>query len=279
MGRGGARRRSALLVLLATSAAVVAAVALVLFAPQAEAAVPARGTLVPGSSLGGIRLGDTPALVRARWGGGYTRCAICPGTTWLYMIRGAKRLAGVAVTFRGGRAVAVFTLGAPVGWRSTRGLAVGDPATRIGTCTAALDYSRCVGYGALSSASRRRRRPRSTRSVRPSTGSRSRARRTPCASRTAQGRIRSAGPAPREDPKGGRFAAAAGATSTPVWGAPSEHDQDACEPVVEVHPAVAAEVAVVGAVASLELDGVGFRELGRALPSMTMAKSSSGWAT
>lgn len=130
---------------------MVAVVFLVLLVPRADAAVPARGTLVPGASLGGVRLGDTPAAVRARWGGGYTRCTVCPGTTWLYMIRGAKRLAGVAATFRGGRVVAVFTLGAPVGWRSTRGLAVGDPATRIAALHGRLDYSRCVGYGALSS--------------------------------------------------------------------------------------------------------------------------------
>ena len=131
-------------------AALFAAAGLGVVVPRADAAVPSRGTLVVGSSLGGVRLGDTPAAVRARWGGGFTRCTVCPATTWVYMIRGSKRLAGVAVTFRAGRAVAVFTLGAPVGWRSTRGLAVGDPATRIAELHGRLDYSRCVGYGALS---------------------------------------------------------------------------------------------------------------------------------
>jgi hypothetical protein len=144
-GRGATALRPSLVLL--TAAAVAAAAVLV---GRADAAVPARGTLVVGSSLGGVRLGDTPAVVRARWGGGYTLCAVCPATTWLYMIRGSKRLAGAAVTFRAGRAVAVFTLGAPVGWRSSRGLAVGDPAVKIPTLHGQLAYSRCLGYGALS---------------------------------------------------------------------------------------------------------------------------------
>ena len=120
-----------------------------MLAPGANAAAPVHGTLVVGASLGGVHLGDTPAAVRARWGGGYTRCAVCPAVTWVYMIRGS-RLAAAAVTFRNGRAAAVFTLGAPVGWRSSRGLAVGDPAVRVAELHRGLSYSRCVGYGALS---------------------------------------------------------------------------------------------------------------------------------
>ena len=118
-------------------------------APVTKAAAPVHGTLALGKSLGGVQLGDTPAAVRARWGSGYTRCRMCPADTWVYMIRGS-RLAGAAVTFRSGRVAAVFTLGAPVGWRSSRGPAVGDPADACHGPVQGLSYSRCVGYGALS---------------------------------------------------------------------------------------------------------------------------------
>ena len=111
------------------------------------------------TSLGGVHLGDTPAAVRARWGGGYSRCGVCPAATWVYMIRGS-RLAAAAVTFRGGRATAVFTLGAPVGWHSSRGLAVGDPSLRAADLHGGLTYSSCVGYGALSA-----RRPKVVTSI------------------------------------------------------------------------------------------------------------------
>jgi hypothetical protein len=143
-GRGARALRPSLVLLALLVAAVAGG-----HAPPAQASAPVHGTLVVGTSLGGVRLGDTPAAVRARWGSRYTRCGVCPATTWLYMIRGS-RLAGAAVTFRAGHAAAVFTLGAPVGWRSSRGLAVGDPAIRVPQLHSGLRYSRCVGYGALS---------------------------------------------------------------------------------------------------------------------------------
>jgi hypothetical protein len=44
-------------------------------------ALPLRGVLTPGQSLGGVRLGDTQQSVRARWGDRYTRCTVCRRTT------------------------------------------------------------------------------------------------------------------------------------------------------------------------------------------------------
>jgi hypothetical protein len=121
-------------------------------APAGEsraAAPPVRGVLAPGDSLGGVRLGDTPATVRARWGRSYTRCAICPRLTWLFAVRRGSP-AGAAVSFRDGRVAAVFTVGVPRGWRTTRGLALGDPADRVERVYGVLPWSRCLGYGALS---------------------------------------------------------------------------------------------------------------------------------
>lgn len=111
-------------------------------------ALPEQGVLAPGRHLGGIELGDTQAEVRARWGSRFTRCAVCARPTWLYAARGGP--AGAAVTFRSGRVAAVFTLGVPRGWRTTRGLRLGDPATKIAHVYGTLPWSRCVGYGALS---------------------------------------------------------------------------------------------------------------------------------
>lgn len=112
-------------------------------------ALPAQGVLAPGKSLGGVKLGDTQAAVRARWGGVHTRCAVCRWPTWLFTYpSGGPR--GAAVTFRDGRVAAVFTLGVPRGWRTTRGVVLGDPAEKVQAVYGRLPWSRCIGYGALS---------------------------------------------------------------------------------------------------------------------------------
>jgi hypothetical protein len=118
-------------------------------APDAAATLPARGVLAPGKSLGGLELGGTPAQVRARWGTRYTLCTVCRRTTWLYSYRGSGTT-GAAVSFRAGKVVAVFTIGVPRGWRTSRGVALGDPATKVHSVYGALPWSRCIGYGAVS---------------------------------------------------------------------------------------------------------------------------------
>ena len=111
--------------------------------------LPLRGVLTPGQSLGGVRLGDTQAEVTARWGTRHTRCTVCTRPTWLYTY-GTGSPAGAAVSFRSGRVSAVFTLGVPRGWRTTRGVALGDPADKVLRVYGALPWSRCIGYGAVS---------------------------------------------------------------------------------------------------------------------------------
>jgi hypothetical protein len=112
-------------------------------------ALPAEGVLTPGKSLGGVRLGDTTAAVTKRWGSRHTSCALCKRTTWLYSYRG-RGPAGAAVSFRNERVAAVFTLGVPRGWRTSRGVALGDPAERVQALYGRLPWSQCIGYGALS---------------------------------------------------------------------------------------------------------------------------------
>jgi hypothetical protein len=118
-------------------------------ATDAGATLPARGVLAPGKSLGGLELGATAAQVRARWGARHTLCSVCRRPTWLYSYRGSGTT-GAAVSFRAGKVVAVFTVGVPRGWRTSRGVALGDPATKVHSVYGALPWSRCIGYGAVS---------------------------------------------------------------------------------------------------------------------------------
>ena len=118
-------------------------------ATDAGATLPTRGVLAPGKSLGGIELGVGQATVRARWGTRYTLCAVCRRPTWLYTYRGSST-AGAAVAFRNGRVAAVFTLGVPRGWRTSRGVSLGDPADKVHSVYGPLPWSRCIGYGAVS---------------------------------------------------------------------------------------------------------------------------------
>jgi hypothetical protein len=118
---------------------------------RSAAALPARGLLVAGTSLAGVRLGDSPAAVELAWGKDHTTCNGCPLRTWLFVYRDEP--VGAAVTFdAAGRAVAVFTLGQPLGWRTQKGLWVG---AEIHSLTAkydapGMDYKPCIGYSALS---------------------------------------------------------------------------------------------------------------------------------
>lgn len=129
------------------TAALVAAAALALAVPAA-AAPPQQGVLVPGRSLGGILLGDTAKQVLARWGRGFGICRSCTEPTWYYNFV-PFRPAGAGVSFGGGRVDAVFTLWSPSGWRTTRGLKLGDPVARVTALYGALSRTDCAGYYAL----------------------------------------------------------------------------------------------------------------------------------
>jgi hypothetical protein len=127
------------------AATIAAALAL---ATPAAAAPPGAGLLVPGRSLGGIELGATKADVERRWGRAYGACRGCSEETW-YFNYYAFQPRGAGVAFRGGRVVAVFTLYQPGGWRTARGLVLGDSATRVTTMYGALVRHECGRYAAL----------------------------------------------------------------------------------------------------------------------------------
>lgn len=126
----------------------------VLAAAAVAAAIPQNGVLVPGRSLAGVRLGATRAQVRAAWGGEYGRCQGCRHPTW-YFTYGAFQQQGAGVEFRRGRAVALFTLWQPVGWRTPKGVTLGEPATAVVDKYRSLLRVNCGTYHALTLPGRR----------------------------------------------------------------------------------------------------------------------------
>ena len=114
----------------------------------AAAANPPRvGILVPGRSLGGVRLGASPARVTRAWGRRNGVCRGCRVRTWYFNYR-LFRPQGAGVEFRRGRVSALFTLWSPHGWRSSDGIAIGDPISRVTGRYDGLAETRCRGYAA-----------------------------------------------------------------------------------------------------------------------------------
>lgn len=140
LGTRGARVRDALALALA---AVVALLAL-----PAAAEPPTGGAFTPGASLAGVRLGMTPAEVRAAWGGRHGVCQDCRQRTWYFNERPFQP-DGAGVVFSRGRVVHAFTVWQPEGWTTPEGLALGDDAGEIGTVYGELAQEDCGDYVAL----------------------------------------------------------------------------------------------------------------------------------
>lgn len=126
----------------------LAALTAALAAAPASAVPPREGVFVPGERLGGVALGMTGAQVRAAWGDRFGVCRSCARTTW-YFNRRPFEPQGAGVELRGNRVAAVFTLWAPPGWRTTRGLRIGEPAARVTTLYGPLPQRNCGVYSAL----------------------------------------------------------------------------------------------------------------------------------
>jgi len=118
---------------------------------RAAGALPTRGVLVVGKSLAGVSLGATQTAVMTRWGSRYVNCikSPCADPTWMYFYPSGEPV-GAAVRFRNNKAVAVFTLGAVPGWKSTEGIKIADPASKVYDFYGNPRYTKCLGYEALS---------------------------------------------------------------------------------------------------------------------------------
>ncbi len=141
---------------------LLVALALVLVPPasaaqrRSEGTIPARGVFVPGVSLAGVGLGMTQAQVKQHWGPFYKLCANNPYCTktkpvWLFTYTHGEPV-GVAAKFdTHGRTVAVFTLGAINGWKTSDGLRIADPISTLYTIyPQARIYTKCIGFEAYS---------------------------------------------------------------------------------------------------------------------------------
>jgi hypothetical protein len=128
-------------------AAVTIAIA-VATGTAAGAAPPVAGVLVPGESLGGVRLGWSLHDVERVWGPTFGRCRTCPEET-RYFNRVPFRPEGAAVALRRGRVVAVVTLWAPSRWHTDRNVYVGEPERRVRTTHGDVRRVRCDGYEGL----------------------------------------------------------------------------------------------------------------------------------
>jgi hypothetical protein len=122
-------------------------IALALAVPAA-AGLPKVGVLVPGRSLGGVRLGESPRAVRAELGTFYGTCRSCPRRTW-YFTYGPFDRHGLAVEFTRGRVSSVYTLWRPHGWHAPHKLGFGTSALAVHRLTGASRTVPCGAFDAL----------------------------------------------------------------------------------------------------------------------------------
>ena len=117
-------------------------------AATATAALPKAGTLVPGRSLGGIRLGESPRTVRAALGTFYGTCRSCAQRTWYFTYRPFDKQ-GLAVEFTRGSVSGVYTLWRPRGWHAPHRLVFGSSPLAVHDLGHARQTVLCRGYEAL----------------------------------------------------------------------------------------------------------------------------------
>jgi len=108
--------------------------------------LPQHGALVPGRSLGGLRLGMTRAEVKGAWGTQFGRCGPCERETW-YFNYAKFHPEGAAVRFRRGRLDAVWTLWKPPGWH-VGSLPLGASSAALAARMGALVTVPCGSYEA-----------------------------------------------------------------------------------------------------------------------------------
>jgi hypothetical protein len=120
-------------------------------AHHASTNFPLRGVFIAGNSLAGVKLGYTQARVKSLWGSRYKLCnkTVCKNPTWLYQYNSGEAL-GAAVVFENGKVTAVFTLGSPEGWKTDKGLKMGDVISQVYDYYDTNITTKCIGYDAIS---------------------------------------------------------------------------------------------------------------------------------
>jgi hypothetical protein len=127
---------------------IATAVAVLVLAASAAAGLPKAGALVPGRSLGGIRLGESPRAVRAALGSFYGVCRSCSRKTWYFTYRPFDKR-GLAVEFTRGRVSGLYTLWRPKGWHAQHELGFGSTPLAVHALVGSTRTVVCRGYEAL----------------------------------------------------------------------------------------------------------------------------------
>jgi hypothetical protein len=130
------------------SLVATAVAALLAVAAPAAAGLPKAGKLVPGRSLGPIRLGESPRAVRAALGTFYGTCRACSRRTWYFTYRPFDRH-GLAVEFGRGGVSAVYTLWRPNGWHAPHRLGFGSSPLAVHALGHTSRTVACPDYDAL----------------------------------------------------------------------------------------------------------------------------------
>jgi hypothetical protein len=127
---------------------IVTAVTVLVLAAPAAAALPRAGALVPGRSLGGVHLGESPRAVAAALGRFHGACSDCPNRTWYFTYLPFEKQ-GLAVEFTRGGVSGVYTLWRPAGWHAPHGLRFGASPLAVHQAVGALRTIGCQDYDAL----------------------------------------------------------------------------------------------------------------------------------
>lgn len=127
---------------------IATAVAVLVLAAPATAGLPPAGKLVPGRSLGGIRIGESPRAVRTALGGFYGTCRGCSRRTWYFTYRPFEKQ-GLAVEFTRGRVSGLYTLWRPKGWHAQHLLGFGSTPLAVHALVGRTRTVVCRGYDAL----------------------------------------------------------------------------------------------------------------------------------
>ena len=114
----------------------------------AEAAKREGRVFLPGTALGGARIGMTKAQVLGVWGKRHGVCRDCARTTWYFNDRPFEPQ-GTGVVFRRGRAAHLFTVWRPEGWRTPDGLVLGAAESAVHDAYPSLTERECERYSAL----------------------------------------------------------------------------------------------------------------------------------
>jgi hypothetical protein len=128
--------------------ALAAALCVALVAAPAAFAPPRTGVLVPGKSLGGVKLGMTKDEVLHAWGKRHGVCRDCPEPTWYFNYQPFEPQ-GTGVVFDHDRVAHAFTVWRPVGWKTPEGLFLGADASDVSRLYGSLDKRECTFYDAL----------------------------------------------------------------------------------------------------------------------------------